>query len=66
MPSLVSGRGARGGRPQGTALPEPLTTEDWLLGRQGVGKMGSPWHMSWLGEPARQPTAAHPDIALLS
>lgn len=55
-----------GGNLQAAALPEPLSIEDLHLRSKGAGRIGSPWHVRWLGEPARQLTAAHPDIALLS
>lgn len=66
-PSAVSGRGARVMvESHGVAaLPEPSSTEDLLPGSQGAGRR-EPVARQLLGEPARQPTAAHPDIALLS
>lgn len=45
---------------------QPWSAETCLGGKLGSWRMGSPWHISWLGEPMRQLAAAPPDIALLS
>lgn len=64
--SELDGGNAEMRKLQEAAGPPALVCRGLFRGKLGSWRMGSPWHISWLGEPMRQLAAAPPDITLLS